>query len=152
MLAQPVTGTPAVPTLYVQFKDGLAETEDEQIIEMMLRHKGMDRQFIGVEEGETAPYEPNAQAEPVHIISEIENGKVVKRMGKPIANPKAEEINKRIADEAKKIALDMLPGLVQEVLKQQADTKTEEVEETVESKETVESEEETPVTKKKKKK
>lgn len=111
--AQPITGTPAVPTLYVQFRDGLANVDDPDLIERMERHPGFNSDFIKIDEGSADPYAANrAPSEPVHVIAEIEHGKVKNRNVPPIANPGADKVKEMIETRAKEIALELLPEMI----------------------------------------
>jgi len=144
--AQPITGSPAVPTVFIQFKDGLAQTENEEIIEMLQHHKDFNRVFIQVEEGVKPAFEANKSAEPVHVLSDIEHGKSVNRRGNPVGvNPDAsKKMQEAINEQAKAMAMAMLPELLKAVQEGQTEKETtvetseetvkEEVEEKVETK------------------
>lgn len=118
--AQPITGTPAVPTLYVQFRDGLANVDDPDLIERMERHPGFNSDFIKVEDGTTDPYAANrVPSEPVHVIAEIEHGKVKNRNAAPVANPAAAQVKEMIETRAKELALELLPEMIKAMAAQQ---------------------------------
>lgn len=116
--AQPITGTPAVPTLSARFQDGVIDVHDEKMIEMMLRHPAFNNDFIAIE-AETGrdPYEALRQPqEPAHAITEIKYGTPEKKTivgGKTTLPP---EIQKLIQDQAAAIAKEMLPGMVKATL------------------------------------
>lgn len=151
--AQPITGTPAVPTLFLQFKDGVAETENEEILNLILKHRGLERIFIKVEEGTAQKFEANKTAEPVHVLSEIEHGKVKNRSTNPIGKTEAQEkMEKLVKEEAKKIALAMIPELLKEMAKENNPTEIEVIEEVTKEPETDKEVVEKPKTNKKDKK
>lgn len=116
--AQPLTGAPEVPTLYVRFKDGVANITDENLIELMLKHQSRDSDFIVIEENERDPFAHlRAPSEPAHSISEIEHGAVKQRTETPVAPVQLPpQILEMINNQAKQIAEQMLPGMVAKVL------------------------------------
>ena len=129
--SNPYLGTPSIPALFVQFKDGLASIEDEILIEKMMAHKGKGRDFIIVEEGETDPYlHQRAPSEPAHILSEIKNGRVVGRKKENLKKVLPPAIEKMINERATEIAKAMVP----EILKSLKDEAAENAEVTEEVK------------------
>lgn len=145
--AQPITGTPAVPTLYVQFREGMANVDDQELIEKMQRHPAMNKDFIMVDDAATDPYKSSRlPSEPVHVISEIENGRVVGRSNAPSAPAQlSPQMQKAIDARAKEIAMAMLPELLKAIQTQTAepdiaapeDSDTEDVPETTTQKKRV---------------
>lgn len=128
--AQPITGTPAVPTLFVQFRDGLAEVSDEELITKMKAHKGFNRQFVSVEDGDTPDFEPQVGNKTVHITSEVKNGQVI-RGGNPLGPTELAKANaKEVTKQAKAMAMAMVPELLEALKAEAAKTATDE---TVES-------------------
>lgn len=121
-----LTGTEAIPTLYVQFREGMANVEDEELITRMERHPGMNKDFIKVEEAEIDPYaSTRVPVEPAHVLSDIENGRAVSRNNTPVAPAKMPPaVQKMIEDKAKELAMGMLPELL-ETIAAQAGAKTE---------------------------
>ena len=113
-----LTGSPAVPTLFVQFDQGVAEVSNEELIDMMLLHPGYNRDFVKIEDGDTDPYEVGRhESEPAHVMSDVENGRVVNRTNTPVKQP---DVKKMIDDRAMELAKEILPSLVEAVLAQQA--------------------------------
>jgi hypothetical protein len=118
--AQPITGTPAKPTLAVRFKDGIAIVPDGQMVEKMLAHPGFGADFIAVDEGKVDPYQHSRQsAEPAHVLTEI-------KYGSPTARKIAEsspnqglspEIMKLVTDQATKIAMEIAPTMAAEMVR-----------------------------------
>jgi hypothetical protein len=120
--AQPITGTPAVPTLSVRFHEGLAEIFDDKIIEMMLRHPAFDTDFISVEEASSDPYASMRRpTEPNHVVTEVKFGTPVSRTGTPLKSAMSPELKSFIEDQAKEIARAMLPGMVEATIKAMAE-------------------------------
>ena len=117
--AQPITGTPAVPAISVRFQNGLAVTDDEKIINMMLAHPGFMRDFISADEtGGVDPYASFRQeSEPQHITTDIKHGTPV---GRTVGKGKLQlppEIMKLVQEQAASIARELLPSMVAETLK-----------------------------------
>jgi hypothetical protein len=120
--AQPITGTPAVPTLSVRFQDGMAEVRDQELVDMMTRHPGFKSDFVLIDEGQGSdPFAYFRQpAEPPHAVTEIKYGTPEKRTvvgGKTTIPP---ELQKLIQEQAVAIAKEMLPGMVKETLQAMA--------------------------------
>lgn len=130
-----MTGSPAVPTLYVQFKDGLTSVEDPELAQRMLNHPDMDVDFVRVDDGDNDPYSANRTPETVHVTSEVENGRVVSRSNSPTGpSAKSLEIQRLVEERAKAIAMEMLPELLKSLAAsntaspdKEADKKEEEV-------------------------
>lgn len=116
--AQPLTGTPAKPTISVRFKDGVAEVSDEKLIEMMLAHPGFNGDFISADITGVDPYAfTRRSAEPQHQLTELKFGTPVARKlagGPPVLSP---ELQKIVQDMAINLAKEMLPGMVENTLK-----------------------------------
>jgi hypothetical protein len=113
--AQPLTGTPAKPTVSVRFKEGVADVPDGELTEMMLAHPGFNNDFISVDEGTRDPYASNRAPSESHIMTELKYGTPVNRTisGKAQLPP---EIQKIVQEAAIGLAKEMLPGMVKEVL------------------------------------
>lgn len=119
MSAQPLTGTPAIPTLFVRFKDGMASVEQEELIQMMLNHPGFNNDFIAADDLGTDPYAYLRQdSEPTHVIEEIKFGHPVSRNVAPVKTELPVEIKKMIQEQATAIAKEMLPSMVAATLKE----------------------------------
>lgn len=114
-------GTATTPGLYARFKDGQIDIKDPGMIELMLKHPGMDVDFIKVsEEVEIDPFAgKRAQSEPNHVISEMEFGHP-KRVTQPPTNL-TPEMKAALMEVAKPMAIElakaMLPSMIQETLK-----------------------------------
>lgn len=119
--AQPITGTPATPTLSVRFQDGQAEIRDSSLLQMMRQHPGYDVDFIEISDDAVDPYAAQRdESEPAHSISEIQFGHVVSTKStkvKPKLPPEIAEMIKAQATEiAKEMLKEALPSAVQAVL------------------------------------
>lgn len=128
--AQPLTGTPAKPTISVRFKDGVAEVTNQEMIDMMLEHPGFNGDFISADDVSRDPYAASRRpTEPVHVITELEHGTPVSRTvhgtPAPQTNPDlqkavvdlATEMAKKIAPQmAKEMAKEMLPEMLKELV------------------------------------
>ncbi len=117
--AQPITGTPAKPTISVRFKDGIAEVQQEELVEMMLAHPGFNSDFISTEEATVDPYASMRKgSEPDHIRTEIVHGTPMKReVSSDVKRTLPADIQKMIQDAAAEMAKQMLPGMVEATLK-----------------------------------
>jgi len=113
--ANPLAGAPAIPGLSVRFQDGMVLV-DEEIAEKLLNTQAfMDGEFLEVFEGEVDPYlKQRKETEPRHVIEELKYGQIEKAYG----TPKRNEVKELIAEEAKKLAMQMLPEMVREVVLQ----------------------------------
>lgn len=112
--AQPITGTPAKPTVSVRFKDGIAEVPDGELTDMMLAHAGFGGDFISAE---IDPYAGTRKSvEPEHVLTELKYGTPIARTS--TAGVKmSPEMQKIVASLASEMAKQMLPGMVEETLK-----------------------------------
>jgi hypothetical protein len=137
--AQPLTGSPAKPTVSVRFKDGVAEIQQQELIDMMLAHPGFNGDFISVEETKTDPYASlRRSTEPAHVLTEMKYGTPVSRQvvgaGSPISGL-SPELQKAVQSLAGEMAKAMLPGMVKSTLEglvsaHQADKATSDVKST----------------------
>ncbi len=118
MQAQPLTGTPAKATVSVRFQSGVANVEQEELVQMMLMHPGFNQDFIAADDIGTDPYAYlREDAEPTHVLTEMKYGHPVGRNVSPIKAKMPPEILKMIQDQATLIAKQMLPSMVAETLK-----------------------------------
>jgi len=126
--AQPLTGTPAKPSVSVRFEDGVAEVQQEDLIKMMKNHPGFESDFISAEANVADPYAvTRIEKEPAHELADIKygapEGRVIKGGPKPKISP---AIQKLIAESAAALAKQMLPDMVKETLKAIVDSKKDE--------------------------
>ena len=118
MTAQPLTGTPAVPTVSVRFKEGIADVPDGQLTEMMLRHPGFDQDYISAESvSNIDPYAYQRQEnEPTHVVTEMKFGSPVGRSVQGGRTPLPPERAKMVQDRAVNMAKEMLPTMLESAL------------------------------------
>ena len=118
LAAQPLTGTPAKPTISVRFKDGVADVQQQELIDMMLAHPGFNGDFISADTVAVDPY-ANARkaAEPRHEMTEMKFGTPVSRVvtGSNVLPP---EMQKLVQAAAVELAKAMLPSMVESTLKE----------------------------------
>jgi len=133
--AQPITGTPATPTISVRFTDGIAEVKDEALIEMMLNHPGYQSDFIAAETPTDDPYaNTRKSSEPAHVLTEMKFGTPVKQEVKGGSSNVSPELQKLIQSQAMEMAKKMLPDMVESTIKaivDRKDTETAKVEEEI---------------------
>jgi len=116
--AQPLTGTPAKPTVSVRFKDGIADVQQEEIVAMMISHPGFQGDFICADDIKVDPYASSHRSpEPEHVITEIKYGTPVSRINAGANQNLSPEMQKIIQDTATEMAKAMLPSLVENALK-----------------------------------
>ena len=113
---QPLTGTPARPTVSVRFKDGVAEVQQQELIDMMLAHPGFNSDFISAENVPTDPYAAiRRSSEPAHTLTEMKYGTPVARKvvgGDSAFSTLPIEMQKTIQSMAGEMAKAMLPDLL----------------------------------------
>lgn len=117
--AQPLTGTPSIPTVSVRFKDGIAEVADDELVKRMLIHPGFNQDYISAEDvNGVDPYAAiREESEPTHLMTELKYGTPV---GFQAAGGKTKlppGLAKLVQDEAVKLATAMLPTMIEETLK-----------------------------------
>lgn len=115
--AQPLTGTPAKPTVSVRFKDGVAEVREQELIDMMLAHPGFNGDFISAEGVPGDPFAGTRQpSEPAHVLTELKHGTPTSRTvgGKVQLPPELQKlVTSMAADMAKQMVPEMLKAIVE---------------------------------------
>ena len=116
------TGRLAIPGMYVKFENGFANVNDETIAKMMLQHPAFNVDFITADELPSDPYSSSRkQAEPVHVITEMEHGHPGKKITSavtPQIPPEQKELLKKVAMEmAMELAKQMAPEMAKEILR-----------------------------------
>jgi len=123
---QPITGTPASPTVSVRFQDGIAVVKDENMVELMRSHQGYNVDFIEAEEESPDPYAGyREESEPAHVLQEMKYGHPGGRNVSPVKKPVPESLKKLIHDQSVALAKEMLPTMVEETLKKMAESSKE---------------------------
>lgn len=122
--AQPITGTPAKPTVSVRFKDGVADVQSEELVAMMLVHPGYNQDYISAEGVPMDPYALSRQpSEPAHILTDLKHGTPMSRVvkgGNPQLPP---EMQKLVQSMAADMARQMLPEMLKSVVAAHAASK-----------------------------
>ena len=118
--AQPLTGTPAIPTLSVRFKEGVAEVKEEALVSMMLAHPRFNKEFVSADNLSTDPFVKGRKSiEPTHEMTKIKYGTPVAREikggDKPELSPAMEKI---VKESATALAKELLPNMVKDTLEQ----------------------------------
>lgn len=118
--AQPLTGMPAKPTVSVRFKDGVAEVQQQELIDMMLRHPAFNGDFISADNVKEDPYsDTRRESEPAHILQEMKYGTPVSRQvvgGDSAFSSLPLESQKMIKSLASEMAKAMIPSMLQELV------------------------------------
>jgi len=140
MAAEPLTGRQAVPGKYVKFEAGVAVINDDETIQLMLRHPGFNSDFISTDDNAVDPY--RRKVAPIHEITELKYGSVVGKINPrgPIPMEIQDEIKKvatelakeMVKEQAPKMAMDILKGLAAKQNKKTKDEKKEIIEKIVE--------------------
>lgn len=116
--AQPLTGTPATPTVSVRFSDGVVDVTDPDLVKLMLNHPGYNSDYISAEDSAIDPYRfVRTASEPQHVVTELKFGHPTGRNLSPAVPALSPEVKKLIADQATELAKKMLPDMVKDVLK-----------------------------------
>lgn len=114
-----LTGTPPVNGISARFKDGILEVKDENIIELLKLHPGFNLDYIAIDEDETDPFMyMRNDSEPSHVIQEINYGHVEKSVGNKKPFKLSPDIRKALQDEAMEMAKKMLPGMLEQAMKE----------------------------------
>lgn len=117
--ASPLTGTMAIPTVFVKFQDGEAYVENEDLIAAMKSHIGFNTDFIAVDEGAKDPFaHTRSEIEPAHHITEMKYGHADGTKSTPKKIVYTPEMQAAIQAEAMKMMQEMLPGAIANVLSQ----------------------------------
>lgn len=117
-----LTGTQPQPMVSARFKDGMFDSTDKKIIDMMLLHPGFGADFISTDD--TMGVDPYASArvssEPEHVTMTLKNGQVIGGGNAPKAQL-TPEMKRALEDyvntEAKKRAEAMAPYIAAEFIK-----------------------------------
>lgn len=113
MPASPLTGTLAVPSVFVKFQNGEVYVENEELIQKMKLHSGYNADFISVEDDAKDPFSANrSEVEPAHNITEIKYGHTEKKYGTPQKVKLSPEMQALIQQEAMRIAKEMIPSVI----------------------------------------
>ena len=116
--AQPITGTPAKPTVSVRFKDGIADVQNEELVQMMLAHPGFNSDFISAESVPVDPYAATRpSSEPSHAMTELKFGTPISKKTEGGNTQLPPELQKLVASLAAEMAKKMLPSMVESTLK-----------------------------------
>jgi len=122
-----LTGRPARPQVSVRFDGGLAEVKDQALIDLMLRHPAMGRDFILADEIAVDPYKNNRkEAEPAHLITEMKYGTPEKSIGSPVKvrlTPEMERIIDSVVQEKMSTFLNLLNKKVSEKVAEKGNQK-----------------------------
>jgi len=116
--AQPMVGVPAKPTISVRFKDGVADVQQQELVDMMLVHPGFNSDFISSENLPVDPYVANRKSsEPAHEVIEMKYGTPVSRETKGDLPQLSPEMQKLVRASAEEMAKKLLPSMVEHTLK-----------------------------------
>ena len=118
MPAEPITGRNAVPGLHVKFEDGVANCNDQNTIDLMLRHNGFERDFVVAEEGQLDPYlAQRKSAEPEHDMIQLKYGHVEKNLNPKSPTKMTTDQKAMLKKMAIEIAKELAPGMAKKMLK-----------------------------------
>ena len=120
--ANPLSGTPARPTVSIRFKDGSCEVPEGPVLELVKACPALGSDFVAVTEGGRDPFASSRpSAEPQHVITELKYGTPESRKVSPSKNPVPPELQKLIQAEAIALAKEMLPGMIRDTLRSLAE-------------------------------
>jgi len=113
--AQPLSGMPAKPTISVRFKDGIAEIQQQELIDMMIAHPGFNNDFVSAD---VDPYAAQRKFnEPTHVITEMKFGTPVSKIVSG-GTQLPLEMQKLVQEMAVNLAKSMLPSMLESALKE----------------------------------
>jgi len=119
--AGPITGRQAVPGLSVRFEGGTAIINDDNIVDMLLKHEGYNRDFFLMTEKENDQsfMSQKKGLEPEHDLIEMNYGRPGKNLNPSPSNisPETKEL---ILSTAKEMAKNMAKDMVKEILSSMA--------------------------------
>lgn len=123
--ANPIVGESAKPGLFVKFESGLAEVSDPALVQRMLQHPGLNRDFIRVADNQEDPYAyQRRENEPEHDLVNIEFGHIGKNL-----NPKKAklppELMKLVEQMADAKAVEKAKTMLNELMQAAAESKKE---------------------------
>ena len=119
--ANPLAGIASKPGLYIRFKNGIADVEDQEIIDKLLKHESLNGDFVCVEENAKDPYENvREDMEPPHVITEIKYGHAEGRKGSPRKIKLTPELSKMVNQLAMEKVKEILPDLVKATIQDMA--------------------------------
>lgn len=128
-----MNGTPPISGVYIKFQNGVVDVKEQSLIDLMVKHPGYNIDYISVEEEEKDPFDYlRNDTEPGHVLTEIKYGHVERSVGtkRPIKlNP---EIKSLIEAEAIRLAKEMLPGMMKEMVTQIKETQVKNTQESEE--------------------
>lgn len=105
--ADPISGRQGVPGLYILFENHEATIENQEILELLLKHSGFNRDFFKVSEENVDELLKKQQlnpSEPPHAITDLGYGRIGETIGnKPVKlNPEMRKLISELATEAAK--------------------------------------------------
>ena len=117
--AQPMIGMPGKPNISVRFKDGVADVQQQELVDMMLVHPGFNTDFIAADSVPVDPFVASRRAsEPAHEMIEMKYGTPQNREVKGGDPTKlTPEMQKLVKSAAEEMAKAMLPSMVEHTLK-----------------------------------
>ncbi len=120
----PQLGTPATETIFVKFVNGVADISNQELVDKMLSHPRFGIDFL-THEAKNDPYASNRkEIEPTHVITEMQFGQPTKKTVGTTGTSLPPELSKLIEAQATELAKKLLPGMMEEFLKNmQAESK-----------------------------
>ena len=118
--AQPLTGSPPVPTVSVSFKEGVVDVPEGPLTEMMLKNPAFGSDYVSADSvNNVDPFAyGRTEMEPQHVVTELKYGtpqaRHVEGGGKAKLPP---ELAKIVQDAAAEMAKAMLPSMMETMLK-----------------------------------
>ena len=110
---EPLVGRPSIGGWSVKFEDGYAMVDDKEWIKLMYAHPKFNQDFFVYEEDTADPFSSNRKSsEPEHDIVEMEYGHIGKNVNPRKTPLTKEDIEKKIAEQAKLMATEMVKSIV----------------------------------------
>jgi hypothetical protein len=103
-----LTGQPPVPGLYILFQDGMANVEDENIIQRLTNHPLYGKDFTSENAEGSEKIKSTSSIEPGHVIQEMKYGTVDKVVSSKPQNAFTPEMMSLLTEMARSMATEMV--------------------------------------------
>lgn len=128
--AEPLTGRSAIPGVSVKFEDGIANVDNEEIVDMMMKHPAYGKDYIVSDADEDLLKEfvgSRKDSEPIHNIQEMEYGHMGKNINPkspvPLTADKEQALRETAERMAKEMAIPMAKEIAMEMIREMSKAK-----------------------------
>lgn len=118
---EPLLGRAPQPGIYVKFEDGVADVQDQEVIDMLLNNRNFGKTFVAEESATGDPFrDQRRDFEPEHDVTKIEFGRVAGNLNPKPKLAMSREQKAIVTEMAKEMARQMAPELAKEMLLEMA--------------------------------